>query len=87
MAASDRVSLFDEKNPFASSAIWACVVYSLVPFVGVAFVPFIFVLGLVAVVRGDPVDRRALAAGVLVLIVQLALWWLMFVVPKWNAVL
>ena len=51
-------SLFGEKKPFASSAVWACVVYSLVPFVGVVFVPFVFVFGLIAVMGGDRVRRR-----------------------------
>ena len=87
MGASRDVSLFEEKKPLATSAVWACAVYSLVPFVGVVFVPFVLVFGLVAVSRGDPVDRRALAAGVLILIVQLILWWLMYAVPKWNTVL
>jgi hypothetical protein len=79
-------SLFEQKKPFASSAVWACVVYSLVPFVGIVFVPFILVFGVVAVLRGEKVDRRALSAGMLILIAQLVLWWLMYVVPKWNAV-
>ena len=86
MAAFDRVSLFEESKPFASSAVWACVVYSLVPFVGIVFVPFIFVFGVVAAWKGDPVDRRAFIVGVVVLIGQLVLWWLLYVVPNWSAV-
>jgi len=78
-------SLFEEKKPFASSAVWACVVYSLVPFVGVVFVPFIFVFGVVGLARGER-TFRAMGAGVAILIIQLVLWWLMYVVPKWNAV-
>ena len=84
MSASDEVGLFEEKRPFASSAVWACVVYSLVPFVGIVFVPLIFVFGTVAALRADPLDRRALSAGVLILITQLVLWWLMYVVPRWG---
>ncbi|MEO5859363.1 MAG: hypothetical protein ABIR33_10485 [Pyrinomonadaceae bacterium] len=79
-------SLSEEKEPFASSAAWACAVYSLVPFLGVVFVPFIFVFGVAAVLRGDPLDRRALAAGVLILTAQLVLWWLLYVAPTWSAV-
>lgn len=84
MAASDEVSLFEEKKPFAGSAVWACAVYSLVPFVGVVFVPFVFVFGLVAALRGETVDWRALAAGVLISIAQLVLWWLLYAVPTWG---
>lgn len=83
MAASDEVSLF-EKKPFASSAVWACAVYSLVPFVGVVFVPFIFVFGIVGLVRGESAALRAMAAGVLILTVQLVLWWLLYAVPQWG---
>lgn len=84
MAASDETSLFDEKKPFMSSAVWACAVYSLVPFVGVVFVPFIFIFGVVGVVRGESSAFKAMAAGVGILIVQLVLWWLLYVVPTWS---
>jgi NADH:ubiquinone oxidoreductase subunit 6 (subunit J) len=83
MDAADHVSLFDESKPFASSAVWACAVYSLLPFIGVVFVPFIFVFGVVGLVRGEQ-TWRAMAAGVLILMIQLVLWWLMYVVPKWG---
>jgi hypothetical protein len=84
MDAADKVSLFDESKPFASSAVWACAVYSLVPFVGVVFIPFIFVFGVVGVVRGEGSVFKAMGAGVGILVVQLVLWWLMYVVPKWG---
>ncbi|HEX6279605.1 MAG TPA: hypothetical protein VFZ49_06255 [Pyrinomonadaceae bacterium] len=80
--------LFEEKKPFASSAVWACVVYSLVPLVGVVFFPFTLVFGIAAVLRGDALLRRsalvAMAAGAAILVVQLVLWWLLFMVPRWG---
>jgi len=79
-------SLFEEKKPFVSSAVWACVVYSLVPFVGLVFVPLIFVFGVIVLARGER-TFGAMGAGVAILIMQLVLWWLMYVVPRWNAVL
>ena len=79
-------SLFEEKKPFVSSAVWAYVVYSLVPFVGVVFVPFVFVFGVVGLARGER-TFSAMGAGGAILIVQLVLWWLLYVVPKLNAVL
>lgn len=87
MAASDDISVFEERKPFASSAVWACAVYALVPFIGVVFFPLIFVFGVVALLRGEQSSLRAMGAGVLVLIVQLVLWWLLYLVPKWNSVL
>ena len=86
MAASEDIQLFDDERPFASSAVWACVVYSLVPFVGVVFVPLIFVFGVIVLARGER-TFGAMGAGVAILIMQLVLWWLMYVVPRWNAVL
>jgi len=84
MAASDDISLLEERRPFASSAVWACAIYALVPFIGVVFVPFIFVFGVVALIRGEHSALRAMGSGVLILIVQLVLWWLLYVVPKWG---
>lgn len=81
----EMAGLFKQERPFASSAIWACVVYSLVPFVGIVFVPFVFVLGVVGLRRGES-TYRSMAAGVLVLMAQLVFWWLLYVVPKWNAI-
>lgn len=81
MDTANRVSLFEESKSFASSAVWACAVYSLVPFIGVLFVPFIFVFGAVGLVRGESAAIRAMAAGVLILIVQVVLWWLLYAVP------
>lgn len=81
--------LFEEKKPFASSAVWACVVYSLVPLVGVVFFPLTIVFGIAAVLTRDAVRRRsalvAMAAGAAILSAQLVLWWLLFMVPKWGA--
>ena len=84
MAASDELSLFEEKRPFGTSAVWACVVYSLVPFVGVVFAPLVFVFGIVGVVRSDRSVFKALGVGLLILMVQLVLWWLLFAVPTWS---
>lgn len=84
MRASHDPSLFGEKKSFTSSAVWACAVYSLVPFVGIVFVPFIFIFGVTGVLRGDSSALKAVAAGVLILAVQLVLWWLLYVVPKLN---
>ena len=86
MAAPDDSTPFGEKRPFASSAVWACAIYSLVPFVGVVFVPFVFVFGIVAMGRGERSALIAVAAGALILIVQLVLWWLLYAVPRWAAV-
>ncbi|MEQ1762524.1 MAG: hypothetical protein ABL984_05180 [Pyrinomonadaceae bacterium] len=89
VVAEDRNFLFEEKL-FAGSAVWACAVYSLVPFVGVVFVPFIFVFGIGSLIAGASLHRqtafRAMCAGVLIAAFQLVLWWLLYAAPKWNVV-
>ena len=56
----------------------------------VVFVPFICLFGAIAVAKGYGVDResglRAMAAGMVTLIVQVILWWLLYAVPKWGVV-
>lgn len=68
--------------------------YSLVPYLGILFCPGAVVLGTVGVVRSyrsqavaDDSLRRvsyaSLIVGVLVLAVQLLLWWILYQVPQW----
>ena len=68
--------------------------YSLVPYLGILFCPGAVVLGTVGVVRSyrsravaDDSLRRvcyaSLIVGVIVLAVQLSLWWILYQVPLW----
>lgn len=61
--------------------------YSLVPYLGIVFCPGAVVLGAVGVVRAYHSDRRVCYAsaivGLVVLVVQLLLWWILYQVPMW----
>ncbi|HEU4833363.1 MAG TPA: hypothetical protein VFS90_03070 [Pyrinomonadaceae bacterium] len=68
--------------------------YSLVPYLGIVFCPGAVVLGTVGVVRsyrsqqisGDPARAVCYAStivGVVVLAVQLLLWWVLYQAPMW----
>jgi len=64
--------------------------YSLVPYLGIIFCPGAVLLGTVGVVRSyrsDQVSRGAcyvsLIVGLVVLAVQLLLWWILYQVPVW----
>jgi len=66
--------------------------YSLVPYLGIIFCPGAVVLGSVGLVRSylsPPVsDSRGVCyastiVGLIVLAVQLLLWWMLYQVPKW----
>ena len=68
--------------------------YSLVPYLGIVFCPGAVLLGTVGVVRSyrsqqlsSDAGRRAcyasLIVGLVVLAVQLLLWWILYQVPIW----
>ena len=66
--------------------------YSLVPYLGIVFCPGAVVLGTVGVVRsyrsqqGDSSRKICYAStivGVVVLAVQLLLWWVLYQAPMW----
>ena len=74
----------------ASQFAWACFVYSLVPYLGIIFVPVAVVsalIGLAAVSRRPEIGGANQAASViglsvLVLSFQILLWWLLYVIPQ-----
>ena len=69
--------------------------YSLVPYLGIVFCPGAVLFGILGVVQaygsaartnGDShrgVCYASTIGGVVVLIVQLLLWWILYQVPKW----
>jgi hypothetical protein len=68
--------------------------YSLVPYLGILFCPGAVVIGTVGVVRsyrpgqtneGRTVCFASTIAGVVVLVLQLLLWWILYRVPIWAA--
>ena len=68
--------------------------YSLVPYLGILFCPGAVIVGTVGVVRsyrpGQTSDGRKVCyistiAGVVVLALQLLLWWILYRVPTWAA--
>ena len=82
--------LFEQnKNPVAETA-WACFVYSLVPYLGILFVPLTFGisgLGCLHAVRkphsgGKQLSLISFFLSFVVLAIQLVLWRLLYFVPK-----
>ncbi|REJ79449.1 MAG: hypothetical protein DWQ47_01550 [Acidobacteria bacterium] len=77
------------RNP-VSEVSWACLVYSLVPYIGVLFVPFTILIG--GVGFGVFLSKPARGGGRLALVsiglsfvvlgVQVFLWWLLYIVPE-----
>ena len=68
--------------------------YSLVPYLGIVFCPGAVLLGTVGIVRSYRSDQVSsdtgrgacyvsLVVGLIVLAVQLLLWWILYQVPVW----
>lgn len=79
--------LFESRAELGSSTAWACVVYSLVPLLGIVFVPLALAVGIYSVLRtnGSGGPRNAIklfVATVVILCSQLGLWWLLFAIPE-----
>jgi len=82
--------LFEENKNSVSQTAWACLVYSMVPYLGILFIPFTFFIGgfgYVAALRQPQLGGRRLALvsitlSFIVLAVQLFLWWLLYIIPE-----
>ena len=92
LSAKDKFKddLFEiNRNPVAETA-WACCVYSLVPYLGILFIPFTLVIGslgfAVAVTYPEMGGRKMSLASIGVsfgvLTVQIFLWWLLYIIPE-----
>jgi len=80
-----------DKSSLAATAS-AFATYSLVPYLGILFCPGAVLVGGVGVVRSYSAngigDRRtcyaSLIIGLVVLVVQSLLWWILYKVPVWS---
>ena len=83
-------NLFEQNKNQISQTAWACLVYSMVPYLGILFVPFTFIIGVfgyAAALRQPQIGGRKLALisiaiSFVVLAVQIFLWWLLYIIPK-----
>lgn len=83
-------NLFEENKNTVSETAWACVVYSFVPYLGILFVPLAFLVGSFGVVvsyrkpylGGRRLSLASVALSFVVLVVQIFLWWLLYIIPE-----
>jgi hypothetical protein len=82
--------LFEQNKNSISQMAWASLVYSMVPYLGILFIPFTFLIGsygYLITLRQPKIGGRKLAlisVGVsfIVLAVQIFLWWLLYIIPE-----
>ena len=81
-----------DKLPDLAATARAFATYSLVPYLGILFCPGAVVVGTVGLVRSYSSPQMSGArkvcyistvVGVVVLIAQLLLWWILYQVPAW----
>jgi hypothetical protein len=88
--AAEPIELFRTSKNSVSETAWACVVYSMVPYLGILFVPLGFLAGIYGYYvsyRRPHLGGRSLAAACIglslfILAVQIFLWWLFYVIPE-----
>lgn len=82
--------MFEKNENPVSETAWACVVYSFVPYLGILFVPFAFLIGSFGVlvsyrkpyVGGRKLSLVSIGLSFAVLVVQIFLWWLLYIIPE-----
>ena len=86
------VTLVDDRLHALASIARAFATYSLVPYLGILFCPGAVVAGTVGIVRSYRSSRNDTAraacylsttTGVVVLLAQLFLWWILYQIPVW----
>jgi len=85
-------NLFEQNKNAISQTAWACVVYSMVPYLGILFLPFAFAVGgagyFVSLRQPHRGGRRlaviCVVLSVVILGIQILLWWLLYLIPTLN---
>lgn len=78
------------RNGAAQTAL-ACVAYAAIPYLGILFCPVALVFGGIGLARSysrpEQGGRREAGAGMALAVglfaYQIALWWLLYQIPKW----
>jgi hypothetical protein len=82
--------LFEENNNSMSEIAWAFTVYSIVPYIGILFVPFAVIGGIIAVyfsnktpqIGGKKLAVNSLLSSFFIFFGQILLWYLLYLIPE-----
>lgn len=88
------VAVASTNSDGATRTAMAFVTYALVPYLGILFCPGALLMGGIALMRArrSPTQHAAatraatlsIALGLLILVVQVILWWILYKVPEWT---
>lgn len=90
-ARRDEVAdLFERNENAVSQTAWACFVYSMVPYLGILFIPLTFIIGGFGYavsfqkpeLGGGKLALISIGLSFVVLGLQIFLWWLLYLIPK-----
>ncbi len=91
LSEADKIeNLFEQNKNSASETAFACFVYSLVPYLGILFVPLALIAGSYGLIfsslhpnlGGRRLSAWSLVLSLFVLLIQLFLWWLLYLIPE-----
>lgn len=82
--------LFERNENDVSQTAWACCVYSMVPYLGILFIPLTLILssyGLAVSYSKPQLGGRKLALvsiglSFTIFLLQIFLWWLLYIIPE-----
>jgi hypothetical protein len=88
--AVEQQNLFGQRPALVSDTAWACTVYSMVPYLGILFVPLALAIGGFsywrAQMKREPGDGRTallcVVLSLMLLAVQIILWRLLYLIPE-----
>ncbi len=81
---SEDTALFWDEKGLAGSVLWASVVNSLVPFLGIVFVPVALAICLYRILRKRDNVILYFIASIVILFAQIGLWSLLYRVSTLN---
>ena len=82
--------MFQREENTVSQTAWACFVYSMVPYLGILFIPLTLIIGSFGVVAsyqqpklgGKKLALVSMGLSFVVLLIQILLWWLLYIIPE-----
>jgi hypothetical protein len=89
MEVESQEKLFETNDNSVAQMAWACFVYSMVPYIGIVFVPLTFLMGSAGVfisfrkpwLGGRKLSLASISLSLVILGIQILLWWLLYIIP------